>query len=282
MHPLFEHRMVLGGFRTRVLELEGEGPTLLFFHGFADSADTWRHALAELGRHDRRAVAVDMPGFGTASDLRAGKVLPQLDRFAHALAAHYAPDGGLVAVGNSLGGTVALRLAERADLPLEGVVPVAPAGLEMARWLALIEREPLLRAVLATPVPGWVVRAVVAEVYRRLAFARPRAIDAKVVGSFCSHFPDRARASGYIATAHRLLPELRDPFRLEEVSCPILMVWGDRDVLVFPTGADRVLDTVPDARLELIDDCGHCPQIEAPERFASLLLDFPASLPRAA
>jgi pimeloyl-ACP methyl ester carboxylesterase len=282
MQPLFEHRMVLGGFDTRLLELEGEGPTLLFLHGFSDSADTWRHALAELGRHDRRAVAVDMPGFGTASALRPGKLLPQLDRFAHALAAHYGQDAGVVAVGNSLGGTVALRLAEQEDLPLEGVVPVAPAGLEMARWLALIEREPLMRFVLATPVPGWMVRAVVAETYRRLAFARPRAVDAKVVTTFCGHFPDRARASSYIATAHRLLPELRDPFRLDRISCPVLLVWGEKDALVFPTGADRVLDTVPDSDLELIEDCGHCPQIEAPERFVSLLLDFPASLRRAA
>lgn len=274
--------MVFGGFDTRLLELEGKGPTLLFFHGFSDSADTWRHALARLARHDRRAVAVDLPGFGTAAALRPGEVLPQLDRFARALAEHYGRDGGVVAVGNSLGGTVALRLAEHAELPLDGVVPVAPGGLAMTRWLALIEREPLLRAVLATPVPGWVVRAVVAEVYRRLAFARPRAIDANVVASFCSHFPDRARASGYIAIAHRLLPELHDPFRLERISCPILLVWGEKDVLVFPTGADRVLETVPEARLELIEDCGHCPQIEAPERFTSLLLDFPAPLLRAA
>ena len=274
--------MVLGGFETRLLELEGEGPTLLLFHGFADSADTWRHALAELGRHDRRAVAVDLPGFGTASDLKPGKLLPQYDRFAYALAARYADGEGVVAVGNSLGGTVALRLAEHGDLPLEGVVPVSPAGLEMARWLALIEREPLMRFVLATPVPGWVVRAVVAELYRRLAFASPGTIDRKVVSSFCSHFPDRSRAGSYIATAHRLLPELRDPFDLERVACPVLLVWGEKDAMVFPTGADRVLDTVPDSRLELIEDCGHCPQLETPERFASLLLDFPASLSRAA
>ena len=84
------------------------------------------------------------------------------------------------------------------------------------------------------------------------------------------------------ATAQRLLPELRDPFRLEQVDCPVLLVWGRQDLLVFQTGADRVIDTVEDARLEVIEDCGHCPQVESPERFCDLLLEFPASLAKAA
>src|SRR5688500_11445789 len=80
VQPLFEHRRRFGGFETRVLELEGDGPPLVLLHGYADSADTWRHVLDRLGRRDRRAVAVDLPGFATADRLRKGRVLPQLDR----------------------------------------------------------------------------------------------------------------------------------------------------------------------------------------------------------
>jgi pimeloyl-ACP methyl ester carboxylesterase len=47
---------------------------------------------------------------------------------------------------------------------------------------------------------------------------------------------------------------------------PVLLVWGDRDRLVFHRGADRVLSEVADARLELLEGIGHCPQVEAPER----------------
>ena len=82
MQPLFEHRLELAGYDTRVLELEGEGPGLVLLHGWGDSADTWRPLLAELGARDRRAIAVDLPGFGTASPLRDGPMLPQLDAFA--------------------------------------------------------------------------------------------------------------------------------------------------------------------------------------------------------
>ena len=44
--------------------------------------------------------------------------------------------------------------------------------------------------------------------------------------------------------------------------------------MVFPRGAERVLADVSGSRLELIPDCGHCPQIEAPEHLLELLRSF--------
>ena len=72
MQPLFEHRLRIDGYETRALELEGDGPGLVLLHGWGDSADTWRRLLAELGTRDRRAIAVDLPGFGYASRLPQG------------------------------------------------------------------------------------------------------------------------------------------------------------------------------------------------------------------
>jgi hypothetical protein len=123
IQPLFEHRLTLAGYDTRVLELEGEGLPTVLFHGYADSADTWRQTLALLARRGRRAVAVDLPGFGAA---------------------------------------------ERHGDSLAGVVGVAPAGLEMTRLLHLVQRDPVLRSLVAlpTPVPSFLLRATVARLYR--------------------------------------------------------------------------------------------------------------------
>jgi pimeloyl-ACP methyl ester carboxylesterase len=284
MQPLFEHRRTFAGYETRVLELEGQRPPLVFFHGFSDSADTWRPALALLGRRDRRAVAVDLPGFGAAARLRPGSVLPQLDSFAREVIA-YAGDEGAVAVGNSLGGSVALRLGEHDEARLGGVVAVAPAGLDMAGWFALIERDVVLRALLASPlpVPARVLQAVVGRIYRFLAFADPGRVEEKVISAFTSHHRDRATVARYMDTGRRLLGELHDPFRLSEIACQVLLVWGSRDRLVFPSGAQKVIDAIPGTRLELLEGCGHCPQIEAAERFVDLIEDhFPHSARAAA
>ncbi|MFL5823587.1 MAG: alpha/beta fold hydrolase [Solirubrobacteraceae bacterium] len=285
IQPLFEHRMKLAGYQTRVLELEGDGVPVVFFHGYADSADTWRQCLAVLGRLGRRAIAIDLPGFGTADRLRSQPILPQLDAFASAALTYAAADaGGALAVGNSLGGCVALRLAERHGERMAGVVAVAPAGLEMSRLLYLVERDPLLRSLLAlpTPVPAAVIRGAVARLYRELAFARPRAVDRAIVSAFTSHHRDRTTVARYVATARRLIPELRDPYDLARISTRVLVVWGDQDRLVFHRGAQRILEQVAGARLELMAGIGHCPQVEAPDRFAQILLDFSSDLATAA
>jgi pimeloyl-ACP methyl ester carboxylesterase len=278
IQPLFEHRTRLAGYETRVLELEGDGVPILMFHGYADSADTWRQALALLGRRGHRAIAVDLPGFGAADRLKSEPILPQLDAFATAALRYLVGSSRerAIVVGNSLGGCVSLRLAERHGDRLAGVMPVAPAGLEMSRLLYLVERDPLLRFLLAVPNPvsGALIRATVARLYRTLAFAVPDTVEEAAVAAFTAHHSDRATVARYLETAHRLIPELRNPFQLKRISAPVLIVWGDRDRLVFHRGADQILAAVSGARLELLPGIGHCPQVEAPERFTGLLLGF--------
>jgi pimeloyl-ACP methyl ester carboxylesterase len=276
IQPLFEHRRAFAGYETRVLELEGEGTPIALFHGWADSADTWRQALALIARQGRPAIAVDLPGFGTADPLDDGPVLPQLDDFALAAVRYLSRDEPVVVAGNSLGGCVALRMAERHPSRLAGVVPVAPAGLEMSRLLQLVQRDPVIRALLAlpTPVPAAVLRGAVARLYLQLGFAAPAAIDREVVSAFTWHHRRRADVGRYLHTLRRLIPELRQAFEPERISVPLLLVWGDRDRLVFHRGARRILDAVPGSRLELLEGVGHCPQVEAPERFTELLLEF--------
>jgi pimeloyl-ACP methyl ester carboxylesterase len=280
MSVLFEHRLHLAGYRTRALELDGEGPPMLLLHGYSDSADTWRPLLDRLRPLRRRAIALDLPGFGTASRLRPEEpVLAQHDAFVRAALVRFAQDEPAIVSGNSLGGCLAIRAAEDEKLPIAGIVPIAPAGLDMARWITIIEGERLLRALLSSPVPipGAIVRQVVGQAYRQLAFARPRRADPRVVAAFTSHFAGRRDVARRLAIGRALKGELTDPFRLERIRCPVLIVWGDRDRMVFSSGAERVISAVPGARLELIGGCGHCPQVEVPERLAELLEEFAAA-----
>ena len=250
MEPLIEHSMQLAGHRTRVLELEGVGPGIVLLHGWGDSADTWRPLLAELAACRRRAIAVDLPGFGRATQLRPGAILPQLDDFASALVQEWGAGEPVVVAGNTLGGCVALRLAENPELALAGVVPVAPAGLERPGWFDVVERDPIVRRLLDIPIP----------VPRALLGSEPRAAQQRVVAAY---------ASG------RLLPELATaPFDLAASACPVLLVWGARDRMLPHTGARVVLDALPATRVELIEGCGHSPQLEATGQLLELLLEF--------
>ncbi len=292
MHqPLIEHRLTLGDVDTRALELEGDGPPLLLLHGYADSADTWRSVLARLARAGRRALAVDLPGFGTATRLRRDEgVLPQLDRVTAAAVAHLAGEAGegVVVAGNSLGGCAALRAAAGGVPAVGAIVPIAPAGFDHPVWFSAIEAQPVLRHLLAAPVPvpEAVVRAAVGEGFRQLAFAHPRAAPPEMIAAFSQHHRSTRDVRRFLATGRRMLPELVDPFDLEAIRVPIMLVWGDRDRMVTHRGARHLQAAHPGLRYELLHDVGHCPQLEVPDRVAALLQDFGAgartqSLPRA-
>jgi pimeloyl-ACP methyl ester carboxylesterase len=66
------------------------------------------------------------------------------------------------------------------------------------------------------------------------------------------------------------------PFDLAAIDCPVLLVWGTRDRMVPHSGARVVLNALPETRVELIEGCGHCPQLEATGALLELLLSFPA------
>jgi pimeloyl-ACP methyl ester carboxylesterase len=272
VHPTFEYRIELSGHSTRALELEGHGPGIVLLHGWGDSADTWRPLLAELGMHDRRAIAVDLPGFGAATRLQRGALLPQLDAFVGELVETWADGGPVVVAGNSLGGCLALRLAERGELPLAGVMPVAPAGLEMPGWFDLIERDPIVRRLLSIPigVPNALVRG-------SKGFSHPRDAQQAVVDAFASDSATRAAVAGLLESGRRLLPELSTaPFDLAGIDCPVMLVWGTRDRTIPHTGARIALDQLPTTHVALIEGAGHCPHVDSIDRLLELLLPFPA------
>jgi pimeloyl-ACP methyl ester carboxylesterase len=280
---LIEHRKELAGIETRGLAVPGEGPPILLLHGYADSADTWRPLLERFRGVGRAAAAFDLRGFGTAEQLDPLQLLmPQWDEMVEAAIAELAEEygGDVFVVGNSLGGALSLRAAGRSGLQVGGIVPIAPAGLHMASWFSAIEREWLVRLLRVSPfpVPDAVVKPIVGRVYRTLAFGDPGSADPGIVATFTGHISSFAKSMGVLETGRRLLPELNDPFELQSIDCPLLLIWGERDRMVFTTGAERVLRTVDYSDIEVIPDCGHCPQVEVPDLLADLLLGFPGNL----
>lgn len=275
MSVLFEHRLRIAGFDTRALEVDGDGPPLILLHGWSDSADTWRGVLDPLLHRGRRAVALDLPGYGSATDLALDEpIMSQLDRFVRAALIRFGDGLPAVVAGNSLGGAAALRAAEADAAPIAGIVPIAPAGLDMAGWFGVVESERILKALLASPVPvpRPVVRRAVGTVYRQIAFAKR--VEPRIISSFTNHVGSTKDVGRILSSGRRLRAELRDPFRLERVECPVLVIWGERDRMVSPTGADRLVDGLPDVEVEIIEGCGHCPQIEEPARVVELLEGF--------
>lgn len=275
--PVVERVVRLAGYRTRALEVDGDGPPVLLLHGFTDSADTWRALLAAFAAEGRSAVAVDLPGHGRAAGPRRGPLLPQLVEFA-AAAADWTGEQPVV-VGNSLGGTVALLLAADGRAELSGVVPVSPAGFDYAAWMRLAVRPiqyPLVPMLLGAYVllPGLVVETGLRRMVSRFAGRRSR-VDAGFPEVYARHLAGRSARRCTVQMLARLAREAADLLLpLDAVACPVMLVWGDRDPLTPPSGARRLIGALPGVRYEVLERAGHLPQLQQPGRIADLVADF--------
>ena len=66
----------------------------------------------------------------------------------------------------------------------------------------------------------------------------------------------------------------RLPRFLPRITNPTLIVWGREDRIVPVECADEYRALLPDARVEVLDRCGHLPPIEHPDAFAALVTGF--------
>ena len=67
------------------------------------------------------------------------------------------------------------------------------------------------------------------------------------------------------------------PHLLGGVATPALVVWGANDRIVPLSSGERYVDSLPDARLEVLEGCGHCVEMERPAEVARLIEAFVAS-----
>lgn len=253
---------------------------LLLVHGFGDTSDTWSALRGECARRGRYAAVLDLPGFRRAAPLIDGPVLPQLDAAVVAAARRIrAREGSVVVVGNSLGGTLALRAAAAGEV--DGVVALAPASVTLARWLRSMTTSPVTARLSRAPVPPRLLRATLGLGYSRLVAGAPGA-SARRAGRRFSTGYDRRSASATAALGARLLPELEGTVDPRAVRCPATLVWGSLDRLVPVRGAQQLAADLPLGELVVMDGVGHCPQVEQPRRVADVIDQLVARLPVAA
>ena len=263
------------GYRTRLLEVPGDGPRVILLHGYSDSADTWRGVLDEFAAAGRSAVAVDLPGFGQADALTPGAILPQLDAFVDDLIRQQAAHGPVLVVGNSLGGCAAVRAATRA-LPVLGVVTIGdPAA---GRWwpgsVAGSRLGALLLRSLAILVPKRLFELVMRAVLRRLVYGDPKVADAVVIDAFVTWMLLQGGARELFTQVPILAAELVNGRGPADIVAPLLIVHGARDRIV-PVRVSRQLHAaVPGSQLVVERRWGHCPQHDEPHALAETIAGF--------
>jgi len=246
----------------------GAGDAILFLHGLGSCAQDWLLQMSVFAERFR-VVAPDLPGHGESdkpqgrirvADL-VGDVIGLLDAL-EVSRAHV--------VGLSLGGCVAQQLALDFPARVRSLTLVNTfARFDMggpANALPLALRMAVL-GLLGLPAQAHFVAA-------RL-FPKPEQAPLRQMAA------ERIAANDP-ASYRRLLRAIRAfdvTRRLSEITCPTLVIAGDRDSTA-PLRAKRFLAAhIPGARFELVADSGHATPVDQPRIFNELVMRFAESVP---
>jgi pimeloyl-ACP methyl ester carboxylesterase len=249
----------------------GSGPPLLLVHGYGGAA--WNFTELAPRLTGRRLVIPDLPGHGASGPLPAVRTL---SGFADVLAELCATEGlaQLDVVGHSLGGVVALRLAERHPELVRRLVLAAAAGISSSTRIgeALITLAGILKP--ARLAGRRVDRIAASPRLRRLVFAPFEVSNSETLSERAVHGFLRAATLHTDALSAGLALSADDPrVGLEHVRCPVLVLWGGRDRQV-PLEDGFEYARRLRAPIRVIADCGHLLVGERPDACASAIEEF--------
>lgn len=235
----------------------------VLLHGFTQNADSWGEFADRLAA-TRPVVAVDLPGHGGSSEVRADIVGTT------ELVAASTPPG--VVVGYSMGGRVALHLALQHASHVHSLVLVSTtAGLDAADDRAdrrtadehLADRIEMLGVDVF--LDEWLSQPLFADLTPEAARVESR----------------RTNTAAGLASSLRLCGTgTQDPLwdRLHEIGAPTLVVVGARDTKFRAIG-DRLVDAIgANATLVVVDEAGHNAPLERPDEVATAILAWTASI----
>ena len=261
----------ISGVRLRFRD-QGEGPAIVLLHGSNSSLEKY-DALATQLRSRYRLIRFDMPGMGLSEHLDPANpsAIPG-DELVAALLDHLAISRAVI-VGNSAGGSIACFFAARFPQRTQALVLANTPSDSLSQ--VRIERSPELAQQFALAAELGYRTYEYWETYLRWLAGDPARIDTPIIQRYFDmnrrHPELAAQPSWRLTTAEQ---ETLDA--LHAVSVPTLLLWGTRSPVMPLGAAERIehhLKSTHSSRL-LLEDVGHYPPLEAPERFAMLLAAY--------
>ena len=254
---------------------KGEGKPLLLIHGYGAGMWVWEKQINVLSQ-SYRVYALDLIGHGFSD---RPKIPYTPETYIHFLN-DFMDGAGIekaIVIGNSMGGGIAWGTAifhpERVDrLVLIDCVPpdvLQQVKNESFRTLAVIKDIPIL-AYLAIAARGkysmkWALLECVSDIKR----ITPEVVDRQY---------QLSRIKGTTWVLYSTLRHAKEALKLKDqlpmIRQPSLFIWGGKD-LIFPPHVGEVLhQTVPGSKFLRVEESGHIPMWETPDKVNRAILDF--------
>jgi pimeloyl-ACP methyl ester carboxylesterase len=257
--PMDGRLVEAGNTRLHVTE-QGEGPPLLLIHGLSAQLRSFAQEMVDDLARDYRVIRVDRPGSGYSPPLpsRSQRLPDQADAIAALIDALDLDRPWLV--GHSLGGSVALYVAERHPDKIGGLALIAPATQpvdkvpQVFRGLMIPPAlVPLVARTLAVPLGQASRDLVLREVFKPEPV--PEHWDVAGGGALALRPGNVEASAGDLRQAQVDAGAMVE--RYGAVKLPVAILYGRKDnVLDYRAHGERTAAAIPGARLTLVDG-GH-------------------------
>ena len=259
---------------------EGRGTPMVFLHGFSVHLGCFAKNYPYFARH-RRVIGLEYPGYYLSQKKDAPYDIPFMARCVAELIEKLHLKQAVL-VGSSMGGTIALEAAiARPDL-VSALVLAAPGGFS--------GRQPLMSRLIDIQLRLFPRKNVIAAMSRRLGQRVPTFFADKAhpfIGEIIKGYEGMKTRDDYELWIMTLVMMARSLLRTDlrrrarEIVVPALIVWGDKDEVLPPAGADLARRAMGDrATVVTFPNVGHLPFIEEAKRFNKEVDGFLASLGR--
>lgn len=255
------------------------GRMFILLHPFGGSTYSWREVMDDFAKFGR-VLAYDRPAFGLTERPMPGdwqsnpygmKANIELLR---GLLDAFDTDKAIL-VGNSAGGGLAVAFALEYPERVDELILVDPGvgggyGPQFPAWALPFMWAPQMRhlgPLMMRDYQESLPRTVEREWYDQSKLTeeiRQKHLQVLTINNWDRAFYELTFAPAY--------PELRP--LLPNLTVPALIVAGREDRLIRSWYFEAIALEMPEARLEIIPNCGHVPQEECPEPFMKVVLDY--------
>ena len=265
----------IGNINTRFWAAGDAGAPLILVHGLGGSIENWVKNIEPLAQR-HRVYAPDLKGFGRTDKTPLLRELEELVQFINDFMKVMNIDkAGLV--GNSLGGGLALQFMVNYPQKVAKLVLVDNAGMGSGVITDFkVVSIPLLGELLIRSN-----KKSTADLWRKIVYD-PALVTNELIEQTLqlAVLPGAKKAllaalragisfRGQRAKLTRPLIE-----GAKKIAAPTLIFWGQQDRIIPVAHAHIAVKTIPGAKLQIFGRCGHMPQLEYPDEFNKLVLDF--------
>ena len=164
----------------------------------------------------------------------------------------------VIVIGSSMGGWIASEMAVRDTSRLGGIILLDGVGIE-------VPGHEIADVFTMTPAE------LSAKSYHNPAVygINPAAMSPEQLAGMAANFKTLA-----VYSQARGMHDPKLARRLGRVKTPVMVVWGESDKVIDPEYGRAFAQAFPNSRFKLIQEAGHLPHIEQPERVLKLVLLF--------